>query len=288
MIPAAVGFQCRSCVSTAAKKSRHPLFLAEGRTPYLTYALIAVNAVAALMGLATSAWAEGELGTVGLRGGLLGGGIDLNGNQVDLTGVDAGEWYRIFTGAFIHAGPVHLGFNMLVLWQVGMLLEPALGHFRFALLYTVAVLGGSFGALLLAPDTITIGASGGVFGVMGALFVVQRSGLLGARSSAVGFLIVVNLVLTFAVPRISIGGHVGGSAGASVELAVGSSNSGGQPVAGDRDKRHSDGIIRWMSLGNFALDEPSLVRLQRRRPHAPTHNLRRERAARMRTTAIDR
>lgn len=217
MIPAAVGFQCGSCVSTAANKSRHPLIVAQARTPYLTYALIAVNAVVALIGLATSSWAEGELGTIGLRGGLLGGGIDLSGSRPDVIGVDAGEWYRIFTRAFIHDGPVHLGFNMLVLWQVGMLLEPALGHFRFGLTYMAAVLGGAFGALLLDPDTITIGASGGVFGVMGALFLAQRSGLLGARSSAVGFLIVVNLVLTFSVPQISIGGHVGGLlAGASV------------------------------------------------------------------------
>ena len=210
MVPAPVGFHCESCVATARKSQRQPFLAAEGTTPYITYALIAVNVAVALAGLATSAWAQGELGPIGIRGGLLGGGVQLTGDGLEFLGVDAGEWYRIFTGAFIHAGPIHLGFNMLILWQAGTVLEPVLGRFRFALLYTAAVLGGSFGALLLTPDTITIGASGGVFGLMGALFVIERSGLLGFARSGVGFLILINLVITFAVPRISIGGHLGG------------------------------------------------------------------------------
>ncbi len=220
MVPAPVGVHCKSCVATARKSQVHPFLIAEGTTPYVTYAVIAVNVMVALLGLATSAWAQGELGPVGVRGGLLGGGLDFDDGSLKFIGVDAGEWYRIFTGAFIHAGPIHLGFNMLILWQAGTLLEPLLGRLRFTLLYTAAVLGGSFGALLLAPNTITIGASGGVFGLMGALFVMERSGLLGFGRSGIGFLILINLFITFAVPRISIGGHVGGLlAGLSVGWA---------------------------------------------------------------------
>ncbi|MGH2610954.1 MAG: rhomboid family intramembrane serine protease, partial [Tepidiformaceae bacterium] len=133
MVPAPVGVHCKSCVATARKSQAHPFLIAQGTTPYVTYALIAVNVMVALLGLATSAWAQGELGPVGVHGGLLGGGLQLDGDGPQVIGVDAGEWYRIFTGAFIHAGPIHLGFNMLILWQAGTALEPALGRVRFAL-----------------------------------------------------------------------------------------------------------------------------------------------------------
>ena len=220
MVPASVGFQCESCVTTAAAKTRQPLVLAGLATPYVTYFLLAVNVAVAVAGLATSAWAEGELGTIGIRGGLIGGGVDFDGQRFEFIGVDEGEWYRVVTGAFIHAGPIHLAFNMFMLWQIGTLLESALGRLRFALLYAVAVLGGSFGALLVAPDIITVGASGGVFGLMGAFYVAERNGRFGARRSAVGLFIAINLVLTFAVPGISIGGHLGGlAAGAAIGWA---------------------------------------------------------------------
>ena len=101
---------------------------------------------------------------------------------------------------------------MLLLWQTGRLLEPAFGRLRFGLLYVVALLGGSFGALVAAPHTVTVGASGAVFGLMGALFIAERQGLFGRQRSSIGFLIVINLVLTVAIPGISLGGHVGGLA----------------------------------------------------------------------------
>jgi membrane associated rhomboid family serine protease len=216
MVPASVGFQCESCVTTAAAKTRQPFALTGLATPYATYLIIAVNLAVAVAGLATAAWMEGELGEIGLRGGLLGGGVDFDGRQLTLIGVDQGEWYRVVTGAFIHAGPLHLGFNMFILWQLGTLLENALGRTRFSLLYAVSVLGGSFGALLAAPDTITVGASGGVFGLAGAVFVAERTGRFGPQRSAIGFFIAINLVLTFAIPGISIGGHLGGLAAGTV------------------------------------------------------------------------
>lgn len=210
MVPAPVGFQCPECVETAAKQTRQVAALVGGRRPYITYTLIAANLLVALAGLTQPGWTQGDLGAIGREGALLGGGRILRDGIPALAGVSQGEWYRIFTGGFIHAGPIHILFNMLLLWQTGSLLEPALGRPRFALLYLVSLLGGAFGALLLAPATLTVGASGAVFGLMGALFVAERKGVFGGYRSSVGFLIVINLVLSVAIPGISLGGHVGG------------------------------------------------------------------------------
>lgn len=209
MVPAPVGFQCPECVQTAAKQTRQ-FAITGGKTPYITYALIAANVAVAVAGLTQPGWTQGDLGTIGREGALLGGGRILRDGVPVLAGVSQGEWYRIFTGAFIHAGPIHILFNMLLLWQTGSLLESTLGRARFALLYLVSLLGGAFGALLLAPDTLTVGASGAVFGLMGGLFIAERKGALGGYRSSVGFLIVINLVLSVAIPGISLGGHVGG------------------------------------------------------------------------------
>lgn len=221
MVPAPVGFQCPECVADAAKRTRQPM-LARTGTPYLTYAIIVINAVVAAVSLAASEeWLRGAAGPIGVRGGLMGGGLARIDGQLQLVGVDEGEWYRIFTGAFIHGGPIHLGFNMLILWQIGAILEPTLGRGRFLLLYGVSVLGGSFGALLITPNALTVGASGGVFGLMGALFVAQRMGAVSSFGTSVGGLIVINLILTAVIPGISVGGHVGGlAAGTAVGAAL--------------------------------------------------------------------
>jgi two-component system phosphate regulon sensor histidine kinase PhoR len=84
-----------------------------------------------------------------------------------------GEWWRIVSGAFLHAGPLHLLMNMFLLWLLAKELEPAVGHLRFGLLYATSVIGGSLGVLLLSPNDLTLGASGGVFGLMGALVVLN-------------------------------------------------------------------------------------------------------------------
>jgi membrane associated rhomboid family serine protease len=217
MIAAPVGFHCPPCVTTGARRTRQ-INLVLPATPYLTYSLIAVNLlIAAACLVATPGWMGGRLGSVGLDWGLLGGGLTLRGRLPAIIGVDAGEWYRVFTGAFLHAGPIHAGFNMLLLWQTGSMLEAGLGRVRFGMLYLVALLGGSLGALLAAPDRLTVGASGAVFGLMGALFVVERKGMFGGRRSSIGFLIVVNLILSVAIPGISLGGHLGGlAAGAAL------------------------------------------------------------------------
>jgi len=124
-----------------------------------------------------------------------------------------GEWYRMVTGAFLHASIIHIAFNMYLFWLLGGALERYAGTARLLAVYAAAVLWGSVGALLLSPDAYTIGASGGVFGLMAALYLLERQRGVALLGGSVGLLLVVNLVIGFMVPGISIGGHVGGIVG---------------------------------------------------------------------------
>jgi membrane associated rhomboid family serine protease len=123
-----------------------------------------------------------------------------------------GDWWRLFTSAFLHANLIHIAFNMYFLWFVGSAVEQALGRGRFVALYVVSALAGSAGALVWTPNAPTVGASGALFGLLGAALILerQRNYILGGSALA---LIVINLILSFAVSGISIGGHVGGLIG---------------------------------------------------------------------------
>jgi membrane associated rhomboid family serine protease len=105
---------------------------------------------------------------------------------------------------------------MLALWVLGSLLEPAIGKLRFALIYFVSLLAGSFGALLLQPMGQTVGASGAVFGLMGAALVVMRNRGMNIMESGLGVWLGLNLLITFVIPGISIGGHIGGLVGGTL------------------------------------------------------------------------
>ena len=126
-----------------------------------------------------------------------------------------GDWYRLLSAAFLHYGPIHLGLNMLALWWIGRPLEDYLGSVRYILLYLVSGLAGSAGALLFNPTGVTVGASGAIFGILGAAIVLERQGTYVLGGSALSLLIV-NLAFTFAVPGISIGGHLGGAVGGAL------------------------------------------------------------------------
>jgi membrane associated rhomboid family serine protease len=127
--------------------------------------------------------------------------------------VAEGEWYRLLTSGFLHASLIHIGFNMFLLFFLGRLLEPALGTPRFVALYFASLLAGSLGALVLDPNALTLGASGAVFGLAGATFVIARGRGMDAIAGEIGFLIVFNLVLSFTASNISVGGHLGGLVG---------------------------------------------------------------------------
>jgi membrane associated rhomboid family serine protease len=139
-------------------------------------------------------------------------------SQLSLFGpaVANGDWYRLVSSGFVHYGLLHIGFNMLLLYQVGLLLEPALGRLRFVALYFAALLAGSFGALLLSPTVLSAGASGAVFGLFGAAAVGLRQRGVKVMQTGIGTLLVINLILTFAIPGISVGAHVGGLVGGAV------------------------------------------------------------------------
>jgi len=206
MTPTPVGMRCPECASQKTKVVRG-VGKPEGfaQTP-ATYVLIAINVLVYLVEI--------------LNGS--GGLFAEQGNQfvVDfgLFGpfVAEGEVYRLITSGFLHASIIHIGFNMFLLLILGRLLEPALGTPRFLVLYFASLLAGSCGALLVEPDALTIGASGAVFGLAAATFVIARGRGMDAIASEIGFLILFNLVLGFVVPRISVGGHVGGLVGGAL------------------------------------------------------------------------
>jgi membrane associated rhomboid family serine protease len=127
--------------------------------------------------------------------------------------INDGDWYRIVTGGFLHAGPLHLLFNMYVLYFAGTLLEPGIGTPRFLAIYFISLLAGSFGALLLDPNSLTVGASGAIFGLMAAVLVVARGRRLEGVATQFGLFIALNLALTFSISNISVGGHLGGLIG---------------------------------------------------------------------------
>jgi membrane associated rhomboid family serine protease len=220
MTSTSVGMRCPECSRQTTKVTRGTGggFSAD-RAP-LTVALIVLNVVAYFAEMAGGASSLDGGGSVITDFGLFG------------PAVDDGEWYRIVTCGFLHAGLIHLGFNMFALWILGSILEPGIGSWRFAAIYFVSLLGGSFGALLLDPLELTVGASGAVFGLMAAAFIIARQRGLQDLASQIGFFVVINLVFTFSVPGISVGGHLGGLvAGALIALGFAVAERRGQAQA---------------------------------------------------------
>jgi membrane associated rhomboid family serine protease len=198
---AAVGIRCPEC---SGRRPRRVGFLMPNE-PWVTRALIAANVVIFLvtnrLGAGVGGFGNAQLTALGQH------------MVLDQTDVANGEWWRLVTASFLHFGVLHLATNMYVLWIVGTALERYIGAMRFAALYFVSGLAGSFGALIVTPDAFTAGASGAIFGVMGALFVLERQRGIALLGGSVGGLIILNLVLTFAIPGISAGGHIGGLIG---------------------------------------------------------------------------
>jgi membrane associated rhomboid family serine protease len=125
-----------------------------------------------------------------------------------------GEWWRLLTAGFLHGGLPHLLLNMYALFILGRMLEPALGHVRFAALYFASLLAGSFGAVLLSPETPVVGASTAIFGLFGAAIVMARNRGIDLMASGLLPVLIINLAITFFPGfNISIGGHLGGLIG---------------------------------------------------------------------------
>ena len=123
------------------------------------------------------------------------------------------EWWRLATGAFLHADIRHLLLNMIMFFLLGRRLERQTGSAVFVAVCVTSMMWGSAGALLAAPNTAVVGASGIVYGVMASVLVVERLSGRDPWSEGLGTLIIVNVVLSFVIPGISIGGHLGGLCG---------------------------------------------------------------------------
>ena len=195
MTPTPVGMRCPEC---SKDRTKVRTISSVGDEPIATYVLIAINVLAFLGELAGGSGAgSGVGGSVADKGGLFG------------PAVADGDYWRLVTSGFLHAGFIHIAFNMYLLYILGTLLEPAIGRGRFLVLYFTSLLGGSLGALLLSPDSVTVGASGAVFGLMGGFIVIMRARGGDVMGSGIPFLIGLNLLLSLR-PGISIGGHIGG------------------------------------------------------------------------------
>jgi membrane associated rhomboid family serine protease len=195
MTPTPVGMRCPEC---AAQRTKVRTMSATRSEPRVTVAIII--ACAALF-LATNGFSGGS--------GSLWNDLLLYGPAIHF----GDDYWRLVTSGFLHAGPIHILFNMYLLWILGNMLEPTLGSGRFAALYFTALLCGSFGALLVDPNSPTVGASGAVFGLMGAAAVELRSRGINPFKTDIGLLIIFNLVLSFVLSHVSVGGHIGGLIG---------------------------------------------------------------------------
>ena len=217
MVFAPVGIRCLDHASQGKAAARPAMKRSAGgaRSGVLademlvTKVLVGLNVAVFLVNLLQGA-------TFGRNGGslfenwlLIAQGEDSSGAIV---GVAEGQWWRMLTAAFLHGGILHLAFNMFFLWMIGGPMEAALGRARFVALYLVCALAGSAGALLLDPDRPTVGASGALFGILGAAVVFEQQGFKVLGGSALG-VAVINFAITLLVPNISLGGHLGGFVG---------------------------------------------------------------------------
>jgi membrane associated rhomboid family serine protease len=200
---------CPDCMTSTPVGMRCPECARQGRTrvrtmqslhaePTLMWILIGVNVLAGIGSLSGA--------QVGDGGTLTDWGALSRGTMAN------GDFWTLLTSGFLHQGLFHLLSNMLSLWILGSLLEPVLGHVRFGLVYFVALFCGSLGVLVVSQGA-SVGASGAVFGLLGAAVVVARHRGLNLMESGLGLWLGLNLLLTFAIPNISIGAHLGGLAG---------------------------------------------------------------------------
>lgn len=210
-----MGFHCVDCVaSQPAARGRTTLgFRGTDGQPRVTKALIIACIVVFVF--------EQLQSDVLTRFSLVG----LANTSTGLIGVAMGEWWRLLTVGFLHAGFLHIAFNMYALWLLGPNLEQIFGHKRFAALYLIALLGGSTASYWFnAPNTPAVGASGAIFGLFGATVVIARR--LGRDASGIYGIIGLNLILGFIIPQVDWHAHLGGLiAGAAAAFVMGRGKS---------------------------------------------------------------
>ncbi len=168
----------------------------------ITNLLIAINVIAYVWEVATGTDFNSNRSLYD-HGALVGAAVTLDG-----------QWWRVVTGGFLHGGLAHIALNMFALYQLGTFVESILGPWRMLAIYVIALFGGGYAVVYFAPQDVTVGASGAIFGLFGALFAIgirmgKRGRSLISRTLPI---LLINLVFTFAIPFISKAGHLGGLA----------------------------------------------------------------------------
>jgi membrane associated rhomboid family serine protease len=203
LVQASIGSHCVECVKAAKPDVKTRAKFWNARQPTLvTYVLMGLNvAVFVWMVIADTHTLGGDITRAHLD-------LGLNRNILFYDH----SWYRLITAGFIHFGPLHIAFNMLLLYQLGQLLEPALDRVKFTLLYFAALLGGSLAALIFQPDGLSGGASGAVFGLMTAAAIGLHRRGVNVFSTGIGTTLILNIVITFGLGnRIGWSAHLGGA-----------------------------------------------------------------------------
>jgi membrane associated rhomboid family serine protease len=206
MTPTSVGMRCPEC---SRERTKVKTVRSGPSTPIVTRILIAIN-VAVFLGETASGTPLGGVnssgfGTLYVKGALYGPYVD-----------HLHQYYRLVTSGFLHDGLLHIAFNMLFLFFLGPMLELAIGRLNFVVVYFVSLLAGSFGALLFSPQLPTVGASGALFGLLGALMVVSHYRGISIWQNGLGITLLINIVFSLSVSGISIGGHLGGFVGGAI------------------------------------------------------------------------
>jgi membrane associated rhomboid family serine protease len=199
MTPTSVGMRCPECARERTRVRRIPTRAPAG-VPIVTRALIAINVIVFIVETGAGASLGGGGGGTVWNHGLLWGPYITQSHQ----------YWRLLTAGFLHDGLFHILVNMLSLYWVGIVLEPAIGSVNFAAVYFASLLAGSFGALLFTPSAPSVGASGAIFGIFGALIVVAHRRGIPIWQSGLGFVLVLNLIISVTFRGISIGAHLGG------------------------------------------------------------------------------
>ncbi len=218
MHQASVGFHCPECVAKEHTRVVHARGLGHFR-PVVTMVLIGINTFVWIAGQII--WKPSNLfdtsnGAI-RAGALFADGVKVTNSGLELLGVGNGQWYRLLSGGFVHANILHIGINMWALWILGKITEQLLGRTRMALIYFVSLFAGSLGALVASPQSVTVGASGAIFGLMGGLLVVAKARGVALRDTGLLGVLAINLVLTFGLSSyISVGAHVGGLIGGGI------------------------------------------------------------------------
>lgn len=226
MTPTSVGMRCPECAGERTKVrtiprrtpsnpyGRQPFTWTDVSTWTATGVLISINILVFLAEVATGVPLGGSATTtssVFWHGVLFGPALTAH-NPLPPPANGSHEYWRLVTSGFLHASIIHIGMNMVSLWFVGRVLEPAIGKRYFVAIYFTALLAGSFGSVLFLPDGTTLGASGAIFGTFGALIVLAHARRIPLWQSGLLPMLLLNLVFTLTVADVSVGGHLFGFA----------------------------------------------------------------------------